>query len=108
MKEATIEKRFVKRVEEQGWVTRKYKTANSRGVPDRIVFPGLGLTSFVELKATGGKLSVLQKREIELMGKYKVYISVIDSYEMVEEYIKHTKSQLEIGREILKKHGGFV
>ena len=61
MLEKEIEAYFVKVVHEMGGRSWKFKSANHRGVSDRIACLPNGETWFIELKKKGGKLSPLQK-----------------------------------------------
>ena len=61
MRESEIERYLIWHVLRLGGKAYKFKSANHRGVSDRIVcLPG-GATWFVELKAKAGRLSPLQK-----------------------------------------------
>ena len=59
--EKQIEAYLVRRVKELGGVAYKFTSPAHRGVSDRIVCMPDGSTWFVELKASGGRLSELQK-----------------------------------------------
>lgn len=58
--ESEIEKYFVWTVERMGGSAYKFKSPNHRGVSDRVVCLPDGTVWFVELKASGGRLSPLQ------------------------------------------------
>lgn len=100
MRESTIEKHLVKRVEELGGEVRKVKWIGRRGAPDRLVMlPPLEVntknfkcrkhrTTWVELKATGEKPETYQEREHERMRAMGQHVVVIDSIEGVEELLK--------------------
>lgn len=81
MRESVIEKALVERVKALGGMCEKFTSPSRRGVPDRIVtLPG-GKIVFVELKATGGKLSVLQQRDHARRRALGCSVLVIDSLE---------------------------
>lgn len=81
MRESLIEKALVERVKALGGMCEKFTSPSRRGVPDRIVtLPG-GKIVFVELKATGGKLSVLQQRDHARRRALGCSVLVIDSLE---------------------------
>lgn len=72
MRESEIERLLVWHVNRLGGVAYKFKSANHRGVADRVVcLPG-GQTWFVELKTKGGRLSPLQRlfaQDMERLGQ---------------------------------------
>ncbi len=86
MRESAIEKALVERVKALGGMCEKFTSPSRRGVPDRIVtLPG-GRVVFVELKATGGKLSVLQQRDHARRRALGCAVFVIDSLEVANAF----------------------
>lgn len=86
MRESVIEKALVERVKALGGMCEKFTSPSRRGVPDRIVtLPG-GKIVFVELKATGGKLSVLQQRDHARRRALGCSVLVIDSLESANAF----------------------
>lgn len=86
MRESSIEKALVERVKALGGMCEKFTSPSRRGVPDRIVtLPG-GKIVFVELKATGGKLSVLQQRDHARRRALGCSVLVIDSLESANAF----------------------
>ena len=83
MRESKIERRLAASVKRMGGLAVKFVSPGLDGVPDRIVLlPGRKI-AFVELKAPGKKLRVLQekrKRQLESLG-FPVY--VIDGVEQI-------------------------
>lgn len=67
MKEADIEARLVRLVREGGGLCYKFVSPGNAGVPDRIVVTPSGRTIFVELKKKSGRLSALQRRQIQAL-----------------------------------------
>ena len=64
MKESTIEKVVSNYAKSKGWLSFKFVSPSNRGVPDRI-FLKRGKIIFIEFKATGKKLTKLQKFKID-------------------------------------------
>jgi hypothetical protein len=90
--EKQIEARLRERVKNNGGLALKFVSPGCRGVPDRLIFLPGGRIFLVELKKPGGKLTLLQekmKKKFEDMG-FKFY--VIDSYELVEEFINEVST----------------
>lgn len=86
MRESTIEKALVERVKALGGMCEKFTSPSRRGVPDRLVtLPG-GRIVFVELKATGGKLSALQQRDHARRRALGCSVFVIDSLEAAHAF----------------------
>lgn len=64
MRESEIEKILVEEVRSAGGIAYKFSSPGNDGVPDRlIVLPG-GRVIFVELKTKRGKLTKLQKMQL--------------------------------------------
>lgn len=90
--EKQIEKKFREQIKNIGGMALKFVSPGCSGVPDRLVFLPEGRIFLVELKKPGGKLTPLQekmKKKFEEMG-FKFY--VIDSYELVEEFINEVST----------------
>lgn len=83
MLENEIERHLAMKVKRMGGMAVKFVSPGLSGVPDRIVLLPNGKCAFVELKAPGKKLRVLQekrKRQLESLG-FTVY--VIDGTEQI-------------------------
>lgn len=86
MRESTIEKALVERVKALGGMCEKFTSPSRRGVPDRLVtLPG-GILVFVELKAPGKALSVLQERDHARRRALGCSVFVIDSLEAAHAF----------------------
>lgn len=83
-----MERRLVREVERRGGMALKWVSPGQRGVPDRIVLLPGGRTVYVEMKATGGRLSVLQVRWARLLRELGHEVYKIDSVEGVEDFIR--------------------
>lgn len=86
MREQPIEKYFCKRVAEEGGRAYKWVSPGYRGVPDRIAFLR-GIIYLVELKATNGVLSPLQKAQHKELKRLGYDVIVISSKQQVDEFI---------------------
>lgn len=86
MRESVIEKALVERVKALGGMCEKFTSPSRRGVPDRLVtLPG-GRVVFVELKAPGKVLSVLQQRDHNRRRALGCSVFVIDSLEAANAF----------------------
>lgn len=86
MRESVIEKALVERVKALGGMCEKFTSPSRRGVPDRLVtLPG-GRIVFVELKAPGKALSVLQERDHSRRRALGCSVFVIDSLEAAHAF----------------------
>ena len=75
MREKTVERKLVEAVKGMGGLAMKFVSPGLDGVPDRLVLLPHGRIAFVECKAPGGKLRVLQgkrKEQLEALG-FSVY-----------------------------------
>lgn len=67
MRESEVEKAFVDAVKEAGGQAMKFTSQTMNGVPDRLVLLMGGKCAFVELKAPGKQMRLLQrKRRLQL------------------------------------------
>jgi len=83
MLESEIEKTLIIEAKKHGGVALKFVSPGMIGVPDRIVLMKNGKMAFVELKAPGKKLRLIQEKrklQLENLG-FKVY--VIDNIEVI-------------------------
>lgn len=79
-----ILKRGIERV---GGKAYKFISPGNNGVPDRLVcLPG-GRIIFVELKTKTGRLSALQKRQIEILKKLCLEVIVLCGVADVKEFL---------------------
>ena len=86
MRESVIEKALVERVKALGGMCEKFTSPSRRGVPDRIVILPGGRVVFVELKAPGKALSVLQQRDHARRHALGCSVLVIDSLEAAHAF----------------------
>lgn len=87
MREKNIEQSLVKAVKKKGGLALKFVSPGLSGVPDRIVLMPDGKLGFIELKAPGKKLRVLQekrKRQLEALG---FLVFCLDNTEEIEVMI---------------------
>ena len=83
MRESAVERKLVAEVKKRGGLAVKFVSPGLDGVPDRLVLlPGEKM-AFVELKAPGGSMRLLQKKRAkQLIGLgFRVYC--IDRAEMI-------------------------
>jgi len=86
MRESVIEKTLVERVKALGGMCEKFTSPSRRGVPDRLVMLPGGRVVFVELKAPGKSLSVLQQRDHARRRALGCTVFVIDSLESANAF----------------------
>ena len=87
MRESKIERALVDAVKKQGGIAFKFTSQTMNGIPDRLVLLPGGQIGFVELKAPGKQLRLLQKKrkaQLEVLG-FPVF--VVDRPEQIEETI---------------------
>lgn len=89
MRESEVEKYLVECVEALGGLCEKHVSPGLRGVPDRLVTWPNGAMHLVEVKAqTGfGKVMPWQKRDHERRAKRNVFVYVLHTTELVDQYI---------------------
>jgi Holliday junction resolvase len=78
--EQQIQKRIIKRLEENGYFTLKLIKCNKNGYPDLIAIKN-GVTTFIEVKRPNGKLSELQKVRIKQLREQNIKVLIWQDYE---------------------------
>lgn len=88
MRENVIESYLRDRVKQVGGKAYKFVSPGNAGVPDRLVLLSGGRTVFVELKAPGKKPTAIQLLQHKKLRNLGFKVLVIDSKEMVDEFLK--------------------
>lgn len=77
MTEKELEQKLVRSAKARGGIAYKFVSPGHNGVPDRIITLPFGKVGFIEVKRpNGGKLSPLQKNELERLRNlgFKAYV----------------------------------
>lgn len=85
MRESKIERALVDAVKKQGGIAFKFTSQTMNGVPDRLVLLPGGQIGFVELKAPGKQLRLLQKKRKAQLEALGFPVFVVDRPEQIEE-----------------------
>lgn len=88
IREKDVENYFNRRVKKFGGLSRKWSSPSFRGVPDRITLWPNSVIHIAELKAPNKKPTPLQTREIKKIRSMGVEVSVLDSYEAVDQWLR--------------------
>jgi hypothetical protein len=88
-RESQVEKYLVWTVERMGGIAYKFQSVNHRGVSDRIVCLPDGSTWFIEVKATKGRLSPLQKIFALEMKRLNQKYACLWSQSEIDEWASH-------------------
>lgn len=97
--ENKIEKHLIKTGKQLNYMVLKFQMVGVRGVPDRIII-GKKITFFIELKAPGKTLQLIQKKKIDEMRNHGAIIYVIDNKEDINKILEHHtkyKKTIDIG-----------
>lgn len=87
--ERDIEERLKKRVKAYGGKYIKFFSSSETGLPDRIVVLPGGKVLFVELKRpTGGRLSQMQRYQIEQLRDLGCTAEVVKNYDEIETLLR--------------------
>ena len=89
MKESSIEKRLKDEIEKLGGKAYKFVSPGIVGVPDRIILLPGGRVIFIELKAPGKKMSVIQEHRAMELRALNFDVLCIDSVEKIKEMIRN-------------------
>lgn len=72
-----------------GYLTYKFTSPSNRGVPDRIFINPHGYVFFIEFKSKIGKVTALQAKIFEDIGKHQIDIFVMNDFEQTNKLLKH-------------------
>lgn len=87
LSEKNVESYLRIKVRNMGGKAYKFVSPGNAGVPDRlVVIPGVEMF-FVELKATGGKPTVLQEQKIAELDRLGQTVFIADSKESVDKIL---------------------
>ena len=88
MRESKIERALVDAVRKQGGIAFKFTSQTMNGVPDRLVLLPGGQIGFVELKAPGKQLRLLQKKRKAQLEALGFLVFTVDRLDMIDGTIK--------------------
>lgn len=80
MLEKTLEKKVKDYAQKIGYLTFKFTSPSSNGVPDRIFINKSGYLFFIEFKSIRGKLSRIQTINIENLRNRGLRVYIIKNY----------------------------
>lgn len=84
MRENEVEKAFVDAVKEAGGKAVKFTSQTMNGVPDRLVLLPCGKCAFVELKAPGKQMRMLQRKRKEQLLALGFPVFCVDRPEQIQ------------------------
>lgn len=94
MRESEIERILVDRVKKLGGRAFKWVSPGNSGVPDRIVvLPGIPVI-FIELKAGNGRLSPVQKVQVDRLKALGQEVRVLKGLPEVHRFLKECEERL--------------
>ncbi len=92
MREREIERRLVEFIKGRGGRAYKFISPGNAGVPDRIVILKDMPPVFVELKADGGRLTPLQKVQLDRLRDLGQIVTVVSGAEGLERFKREVVS----------------
>lgn len=87
MRENEVEKQFVEAVRAAGGQALKFTSQSMNGVPDRLVLLLGGKCAFVELKAPGKQMRILQRKRRQQLEALGFPVCCVDRPEQVQPAI---------------------
>ena len=84
MRENEVEKAFVDAVKKAGGKAVKFTSQTMNGVPDRLVLLPCGKCAFVELKAPGKQMRMLQRKRREQLQALGFPVFCVDRPEQIQ------------------------
>lgn len=88
MKENVVEKAFVDAVRKAGGIAFKFTSQTMNGVPDRLVLLLGARCAFVELKAPGKQMRLLQRKRRQQIEALGFPVFCIDNLDQIEPAIE--------------------
>ena len=87
MLEKSVEKFIRDGVKRLGGVAYKFTSPGNVGVPDRLILFPCGRIVFVEVKAEGGKVSVMQERQIRRIRSLGFPVAVVEGISEAKKFL---------------------
>ena len=84
MRESEVEKQFVEAVRAVGGQALKFTSQTMNGVPDRLVLLLGGKCAFVELKAPGKQMRILQRKRRQQLEALGFPVFCVDRLEQIQ------------------------
>jgi hypothetical protein len=97
VRESAIEAKLAQGAKRLGWRALKLVSPGTDGVPDRLMLGPGGRVIFVELKAEGGKLTQLQRYQIDRLRRLGQDVRVLVGAAEVEEFLREIAGKGEDG-----------
>lgn len=95
MNEKLIEKKLREAVKKLGGLALKFWVVSFTGFPDRIILMPHGIIRFAELKSTGKDLKPRQKIVIAMLRKLGFEVYVIDTQNLLDEFLNKLRDDLQ-------------
>lgn len=100
MTEKNVERKLVEGVKKLGGVAYKWVSPGNDGVPDRIVVLPNGHVVFVELKTDKGRLSAVQKHQIERLEDCGCRVHVLYGEDDVKDFLEDCEERIAMQKSI--------
>lgn len=91
--EKDIERRMGDMLKRRGCLYYKFESPGNPGVPDRIVITPAGRVVFVELKTQVGRLSGLQKYQIDRMREAGAEVRTVKGWEQAKAFVEEVATE---------------
>ena len=92
--ESKIEEWLVNQVKQMGGIADKFVSPANPGVPDRLVIMPNGRIYFVELKATWGHASNIQKWQHDRYKKCGADVRIIKGMDAAKKFVEELKNEV--------------
>ena len=93
MLEKDLEKKIVTKAKQLGFLSYKFVSPSTKGVPDRIFINKNGKVFFIEFKSAKGKLTKLQEKKISELTTNKAQVFVVNNEELGLEILTKIMSE---------------
>ena len=93
MLEKDLEKKITDKAKKLGFLSYKFVSPSTKGVPDRIFISKTGKVFFIEFKSAKGKLTKLQEKKISELITNKAQVFVVNNEELGLEILTKIMSE---------------
>lgn len=86
--ESRVQSHLINGLHAQGWYVQKTVGQSRNGYPDITAVSPTGIVWFIEVKQTTGRLSAVQKKELQALRAHHANVTVLHGISEVDAFIK--------------------
>lgn len=86
--ETRVQSRLINGLHAHGWYVQKTVGQSRNGYPDITAVSPTGIVWFIEVKQTTGRLSTVQRKELQSLKNHNANVAVLHGVREVDAFIK--------------------